>query len=244
MFFLVRHGERADNTKDSYNKVEIKKSDDPPLTKKGHEMAFETGQWLREQLQILKQNKQCSENAKFVQISSPYYRCLQTSRMIREGLGLEFVKNQNLLVEDAIEEKYCDYIEISQDTRQTRFFSNLEKNQEIRKELFAELNPVSNSFFDYEKNSELIPKWIENTESVKERFRIAYEYVMGRNCMDEVYVLVSHGISFGALNDLVYDKGKAEYCAASLVVRNDDKSAGDGFLYKLLIKNHYAYPRQ
>lgn len=51
MFFFVRHGERADHSKDpsERNKIEVKY--DPHLTSIGYQQALLTGQFLKQQLE-------------------------------------------------------------------------------------------------------------------------------------------------------------------------------------------------
>lgn len=74
---LVRHGESQYN---AYLTDHL----DSELTPKGIEQARTTGKFLKEQFGHINN---------FVGITSPYMRCLQTSRIIREETGLEFTVN-------------------------------------------------------------------------------------------------------------------------------------------------------
>jgi len=74
---LIRHGESQYN---AYLTDHL----DSELTPKGIEQARITGKFLKEQF---------GDIHNFVGITSPYLRCLQTSRIIREETGLEFTVN-------------------------------------------------------------------------------------------------------------------------------------------------------
>ena len=217
----------------------MKKDDDPPLTALGHQMALKTGEYLKEQLEMMKHEKKCSENAKVVLITSPFYRCLQTSKMIALGLGIDNIQNQDLLVEDAIEEWFVLTCGVKQDTRTTRNFSNL--TDELRKELFLELRPVSNSFFDYTNKPKLRAKYQESFFASVERFSAIYDIMTSLDTPDKVYVLVSHGISVEATQDLVPKYRFPGYCAVNLVVKDFEKCEKNKPKYKMAVQNHYAW---
>lgn len=74
---LLRHGESQYN---AYLTDYL----DSELTPKGIEQARKTGKFLKEQFGHIND---------FVGMTSPYMRCLQTSRIIREETGLEFIVN-------------------------------------------------------------------------------------------------------------------------------------------------------
>jgi broad specificity phosphatase PhoE len=74
---LIRHGESQ------YNAC-LTDHLDSELTHKGIEQARITGKFLKEQFGHIHN---------FVGITSPYIRCLQTSRILREETGLEFTVN-------------------------------------------------------------------------------------------------------------------------------------------------------
>lgn len=72
---LIRHGESK------YNAM-LTDNLDSELTEKGIEQAKATGRFLKEHFGHIND---------FVALTSPYLRCLQTSRLIREETGLEFI---------------------------------------------------------------------------------------------------------------------------------------------------------
>ena len=76
MLVLVRHGERADDSQAEappYPPPDF----DPPLTSKGRQQAFKSGQVLKHSL------KPTSVRI----LSSPFLRCLETAINIAKGLG-------------------------------------------------------------------------------------------------------------------------------------------------------------
>ena len=75
---LVRHGESK------YN-AHLTDYLDSELTPKGIEQARKTGQYLREEFPHIQD---------FVGITSPYIRCLQTSRILKEETGLNFIVHE------------------------------------------------------------------------------------------------------------------------------------------------------
>ena len=74
--YLVRHGERIDKV-DSFWKNTAKNPSDPPLTKYGRYQGKRTGKLL--------QSFQCP-NEKFIVISNPWKRCIQTAIEIAKML--------------------------------------------------------------------------------------------------------------------------------------------------------------
>ena len=47
MFFMVRHGERGDHSKDETENKLIEKTYDVHLTEVGHQQALKTGEYIR-----------------------------------------------------------------------------------------------------------------------------------------------------------------------------------------------------
>jgi broad specificity phosphatase PhoE len=72
---LVRHGESQ------YN-VKLTKELDSELTPNGINQAKVTGQYLKDNFDHI---------STFVGITSPYFRCLQTSRIIKDITGISFI---------------------------------------------------------------------------------------------------------------------------------------------------------
>lgn len=72
---LIRHGE-------SHYNAMLTDNLDSQLTDKGREQAKRTGKFLREHFGHIQD---------FVGLTSPYLRCLQTSEIIQQELGIEFL---------------------------------------------------------------------------------------------------------------------------------------------------------
>lgn len=83
--YVIRHSERCDHVKDKVERKKIEYRFEPPITARGHEFAYKTGLFLKEEMNRLVKEKLKKENFKFVVITSPYYRCLQTSMQICKG---------------------------------------------------------------------------------------------------------------------------------------------------------------
>lgn len=247
MFFLIRHGERADFVNDPKEHKKVIVPCDPPLTTYGHQMAFETGEYLKIQLERFKLEKRCSLDAKIVLISSPFYRCLQTTKMIAKGVGLENLYSKNIFVEDAIGEYWSTICGLNKYTPQKRFFSNL--NEQLEEELFSELKPQHNTFFDYEKNPVFKPHWEENMIKSKKRFLKVYETMTNTATesknWDKIFVLCSHGISFDACRTHLDNNTYPDFCCIYLIEQDVKQSKEKGYMkYKQIIRNHYAYKKR
>ena len=83
--FIVRHGERADNS--VYYRAQIKNWTDPMLTPTGHAQASETGKFLRTQLEQLA----VQEDRPFSSIllkTSPFIRVMATAARISKELSI------------------------------------------------------------------------------------------------------------------------------------------------------------
>ena len=101
MIALLRHGERADDAEAKYEGPEIFVDYDPPLTQKGKQQAFTSGQLIREKMfspncgsdfDSALEGWQGAEISSIEIITSPFLRCLQTARYLSEGMGLKAEK--------------------------------------------------------------------------------------------------------------------------------------------------------
>lgn len=81
----MRHSERCDMVLNWSERSKIEYKFDTPITKFGHEIAYKSGLFFKDEMTRLKNQKLRSSNLKFCIISSPYYRCLQTSIQICKG---------------------------------------------------------------------------------------------------------------------------------------------------------------
>ena len=91
--FIVRHGERADQSPLDEEKKLISVKTDVHLTKVGHDQAHKTGHMIAKKLEELKKEGSIDQDAKVILLSSPYYRTLQTARMVAEGLDNDIHSN-------------------------------------------------------------------------------------------------------------------------------------------------------
>lgn len=64
MFYVIRHGERADLLTTTSEISEVVKPDDPPLTTAGHDQSYQTGLFLKSELEKFRQDPSYSPNAK------------------------------------------------------------------------------------------------------------------------------------------------------------------------------------
>jgi broad specificity phosphatase PhoE len=104
MLFLIRHSERCDRVRDPIERAKIEYKYDMPITSKGEAIAFKTGKFMQTQLAKIRKAKSHSPEAKIVLVSSPYIRCIQTSKMIVKALGIENIDSSTIFIEDAIQE--------------------------------------------------------------------------------------------------------------------------------------------
>ena len=245
MFFIIRHGERADFTHDDPSTPKVINPVDPPLTPKGHKQAYQTGLFLRQQLQYLNSYDD-QQNPKIVQISSPYYRCLQTSKQIALGLGLDNIHQSQLYIEDAIEEWCNSRCKLDETSCHEIFFRQL--TPEHNQELFSELTPSTNKFFDYEKNPDFNPQFEESLVNCRKRFLKVYNILSEKSQHEKnqnlIHVICSHGAAITALYGRIDNWHQPDFCALNLIEKDNEKSDLYGKdLYKALISNHYAWKK-
>eukprot|EP00347_Sterkiella_histriomuscorum_P015654 403356204 len=102
-FILVRHGERLDDiskvTDEERARTKVVTEFDIPLSEKGHQMAYQTGLFIKSKLMELQENDcirhqeeqkdpiKSNGEWKIKVYSSPYLRCLQTAQHIIKGLN-------------------------------------------------------------------------------------------------------------------------------------------------------------
>jgi len=108
MLFVVRHGERADYAGDD-EKSKIQISFDPHLTDLGQIQARKAGDHI---LHLLKQYRKEEgfkpEDLKYLIISSPFRRCIQTSFHISQALPKENIWGNKIFLNDFLSEHLDD----------------------------------------------------------------------------------------------------------------------------------------
>jgi len=204
-------------------------------------MAFQTGTFLKQQLQSLKDESKRSKNAKFCIITSPYYRCLQTSLQIAKAIGFEDIHQKSFFIENAVEE-WWNSREIPEDAREKRFWGN-RFSEEMQKEIFYEIIPKDQTLFDYKKNIKLNPVFDEDmNEQCHERFSLTYKLIcqMSEDDPDKVFLVVSHGASVESMKKVLENYTFPEYCGINLLEKkSDDEGQFKGWGHP--ISNHYGY---
>ena len=106
MLFLVRHGQRADQaTPEEKSKIQLKC--DPHLTDLGKVQAKKAGERI---VNLLHNYHDVSgkkpEDLKYLIISSPFRRCIQTANHISHALAKENIIGQKIYLNDYL----CDYL--------------------------------------------------------------------------------------------------------------------------------------
>lgn len=242
MYFFVRHGERGDQVEEEIPK--IINPMDVHLTETGAEQARSSGKFIRETLDKLVEAGDLDSDYEIILCSSPYYRCLQTSKGIFQGLDKP-VRDGNIFAESAIEEFNNPICKYDGTQKEKRFLNNYEQYKLLLDEIFTGITYKINTIFDY--NVELLNSpWEESWENAEERFRavsdeIGKMFESGKeNPRKTVFVLVSHGIFPESFYKIFFDETlKADYCAINHIKLGELK---DGhYEVEVLIKNHLAW---
>jgi broad specificity phosphatase PhoE len=239
--YVVRHSERTDKVQDPNERAKITYRYDVPITTRGHEWAFKTGEFLLSELEKLRSDGSRSPDAKLVLISSPYYRCIQTTKMIAQAVGAQNIHQQTIFTENAIQE-WWNSAEVPKDVQQKRHYANM--TESLLLELFSQFTNKHNTLFDYQKNPVLTAKWDEgmNTDCMK-RFTAAFGDLTERAALpenlDKVFVCVSHGASIESQEALMDRYKFPNFCGAYLLEKMEPSV--NNKLWKVLIENHKAY---
>jgi len=102
MIFILRHGERADDS--GYNK-EIELEHDPHLTKYGKEQSIAAGRAVRKYIQeSYDQGLLKIKNPKIILVSSPYLRCIETACGLKSAFEDDQIYNKTIYLDDGISE--------------------------------------------------------------------------------------------------------------------------------------------
>lgn len=200
MVYISRHSERCDLTFNLSERSKIERSYDSPITTYGHEIAYKTGLFFKREMARLINEKLKNKNMKFCIVSSPYYRCLQTSLQFCKAIGFENIHQKKLFVEDAIEEWHLGMF-VPEEIKEKRFFPK-NWSDEKNNELFTEITPVHNTLLDYDNNPDLISKYDEEKhDGCMKRFSMAYDTLIEDSYKNPelVYICVTHGISLDCI---------------------------------------------
>ena len=166
MLYYVRHGERADIEDQELHKTHCEKypPTDPTLTKSGFEMATETGKYFNSI-----QKKEFPEK-KYVILTSPYLRCLQTARNIAKELEPDSLLTNTIYVEQGLEEWYSSNASQVQSSRDDLIFHTLPNNPELSSEIFQSFPYKYNSLLtNNHTKSPLFIQWEESLRDASSR---------------------------------------------------------------------------
>ena len=104
MLFVVRHGERADYAGEE-EKQKIQIEFDPHLTDLGKVQARRAGDQLIKLLdKYLEKSNKKSDEMKFLILSSPFQRCIQTAYHLSQALPKENIIGQKIYLNDFLAE--------------------------------------------------------------------------------------------------------------------------------------------
>ena len=166
MFWYLRHGARADLEDSELHKTHCTRfpSTDPTLTAEGLDMASKSGEYFKQQMQENYPDK------KYLIISSPYLRCIQTAREIANSLAPGTVHDNTIHIETAYEEWWNSSAGVIESTRDTLIFNTLAQNPELKKEIFQDYDYKYNSLLSYNISKEPLGMfWEESLRNASSR---------------------------------------------------------------------------
>ena len=250
MFFLIRHGERGDEgSPEEEAKVQIEA--DVHLTEIGHQQAYQTGQELSRLFSKLKEDNKIDQDAELCFVSSPMYRCLQTTKMLIMGAE-HHPKNGTLYIESGIEEYFNSVCKgIDETWKEKVQFYNLDKYPQFVEEVLTKYPYKHNTLFDYENRQDLNTKFGENVEAAFQRFQAVFDNVgdlynknPGFNPRKTVFVLCSHGLSMMVIYHCLFGKelfGNYGYCNINLFELKKENEDDDHYKVDVKIENLQAF---
>lgn len=212
MFFILRHGERADFSYNDKERSRVIKDFDPPLTQIGLNQADVTGKFIKKIIKSIDNEKKIP-----IIISSPFLRCVETSLQIAEKFDNIF--NESIYIEDCLGE-YMQRTWFSYNIIDELFIkTNKLKEESLKK------RKIVKGFLDKRKSIDLQPKYpedfivffkrIQNTlKSIAEKF---FKEISSKNLF---VIIVTHGYAVQVLlnNYAALQKLEiSEYCSITLL---------------------------
>lgn len=209
MFFVVRHGERADFSFDPKEKSKILKEYDPPLTTHGLKQALKTGSYIKNELNSI----HCPSKTPII-ITSPFLRCVETAVNIAKGFTS--IYKDSIFIEDSLGE----YLQ------RTWFAYNVYDYLMIKekKEKSSEFQFLD-GFLEKNESRKIKPEYPEDFLPFFKRiqkafFLIAEKFFREFDENDYFLIIVTHGYAvqvvlknYGALQKLQ----TTEYCSVTLL---------------------------
>jgi len=221
MIYILRHGERADYGP-QYEKDKIELSFDPHLTDLGKLQAYYAGETIKSLTkQAYEKNLLKTDKVKYLVVSSPFLRCIQTSYHVIQALGQENVLNKTIYLEEAV----CEHLS-------SNYFKTNPLPQLLSR---TKIQEVQKKYVDFDIQDGLVekgtylytPKYPETYDTFDERkeaIRAIIEHYATKINKDEdiVLVIATHGwsveafledhgllddydIRYTCLNQLLYD---------------------------------------
>jgi len=228
---VVRHGERIDETDPDKVKGNEDEYYDTGLTDQGKINSRKTGYRLMKIFRLL-DSLDSGLKTKF--ISSVFYRCLQTSECIRDGMH-EYLQNKGHLLKDPatrahelsarhtnLEEACSEKIKMLP----VEYIDNLRiiKREKETLEEFAGINPSLGTLFDYQnKHKDLGLKVLfHKSDHVIQTCYRFYKKIIKRLKYDQEhdkYVIVAHGMYLNILSWLLQlkDMKKVKYNSCTVI---------------------------
>jgi len=237
MFFLCRHGERADfGTQDDIAKMEL--PFDPHLTETGKKQARSAGFFIQRKAQeAVSTNLISTSTPKYLILSSPFLRCIETANQIAKVLKHENLYDNAIFLDNAICESLFLYYG---PTVLADLYVRTKTKADIGKYADIELK-------DSWIKGNIVPEHPETNDSCRKRMEFGYKYIKDYLVSEEVYkdvvvIMVSHGFPVRIVLETMvqYDTPPyVSYCSTSQFYYPDPvKSKED---YKVLVDNYHKH---
>ena len=205
---VIRHGERLDDQHDrDPNVLSPEDYFDTTLTQLGKENSQKTGYQLMNLLNTLDIMKGKPNKIRFM--SSVFYRCLQTTDCLRDGMkqyieehqtefdNPEAVRKAVLQRKTHVEEACSEKLKMLP----VKYTNNIRIHVNAKKVLdeFPQIKPVYRSLYDYDKDHKhlSVNRVFERNQHIYEVVSHFYEDVIKRLKHDsthDVYVVIAHGM--------------------------------------------------
>ena len=197
MIYIVRHGERADDTLSKVEKAKIIADYDPHLTELGVLQSEAAGkEILKFTEEVSQREKLNSKSLKYIVVSSPFLRCVQTAATIARTLGPEKVYNNKLYLEPGASEILME----------NWFKPTILDDLLVKKLNKEELPPLVGTDFTWgveEGKSIIDPIYPEGAQTFFLRFQYFFKYIRdwfldNFSGKDYALVIVTHGFAVKA----------------------------------------------
>ena len=212
LIFVIRHGERADNaSKEEIDKIEL--AFDPHLTTVGTKQAYLTGELIKNLVkEAIISNLIQTKNPKYLILTSPFLRTLQTANHIAIALGIDNLYNKALYLEESISEYLAP--KFYRDDPMPNLYIRTRSSKEIEK--YVEIETCN----DFVKDN-IKPVYPENVPIFASRVEYGYRYIKDhvfseKEYEDVVLIFVTHGYSVQVILEIYeeFDFVKdVDYCS-------------------------------